>query len=312
MLNRGSVNVKMNKSEARHLLHPTNSPQHRYGLSPRDWAVFPNGSADDSDDDSDDEDDDIIRENLLRREEKFTISYDAQKGYRGTELKLSSFARPHMRAFHGSWCCFFASFFTQFAIAPLLPIIGQSLHLSNFQIWQGNLAMMVGGIPVRLVLGPLVEKNGGMQTMTAILFVSGVVCGLSGLAFNAESYVMARFLIGALDTFVPCQFWITCHFVREVAATAMAISSGLGSVGSATTQVALGSVIFPLLAAALNGDEDLAWRLTLICPAIFSMSVAAFFAKYSDDCPLGNFSEVKKAGLMVERSAADSFRAGAV
>lgn len=298
----------MNKAEAKYLLHPSNSPQH-YGLSPQDRVVLAAGD-DDFDDDSEDEDDEIIRENLLRREEKFTISYDTQKGYRGTELKFSSFARPHMRAFHGSWCCFFASFFTQFAMAPLLPIIGQSLHLSNFQIWQGNLAMMVGGIPVRLVLGPLVEKNGGMEAMTAILFISGVVCGMSGLAFNAPTYVIARFIIGALDTFVPCQFWITCHFVREVAATAMAISSGLGSVGSATTQVALGSVIFPLLATWVH--KDLAWRLTMIFPAIFSMSVATFFAKYSDDCPLGNFNEVKKAGLMVERSAADSFRSGAL
>ena len=290
----------MNNTEAKYLLHPKHSPQH-YGLN-----------AQESDDDSEDEDDEITREYLLRREEKFTISYDAQKGYRGTELKYFSFARPHMRAFHGSWCCFFASFFTQFAMAPLLPIIGQSLRLSNGQIWQGNLAMMVGGIPVRLVLGPLVEKNGGMEAMTGILFMSGIVCGMSGLVFNASSYTIARFLIGALDTFVPCQFWITCLFVREVAATAMAISSGLGSVGSAVTQVALGSVIFPLLALTLDGDEDLAWRLTLIFPAIFSISVASFFYNYSDDCPLGNFSEVKKAGLMVERSAVDSFRAGAL
>ena len=300
----------MNKAEAKYLLHPSNSPQH-YGLSPQKRvALAPGGdNSCDSDDSSEDEDDETIRNNLLRREEQFTISYDAAKGYRGTELKFSSFARPHMRAFHGSWCCFFASFFTQFAMAPLLPIIGQ-LHLSNIQIWQGNLAMMVGGVPIRLVLGPLVEKNGGMEAMTAILFISGAVCGMSGLAFNASSYVIARFIIGALDTFVPCQFWITCHFVREVAATAMAISSGLGSVGSATTQVALGSVIFPLLATFMS--KDLAWRLTMIFPAVFSMSVATFFAKFSDDCPLGNFSEVKKAGLMVERSAADSFRSGAL
>jgi len=101
-------------------------------------------------------------------------------------------------------------------------------------------------------------------------------------------------------------------FVREVAATAMAISSGLGSAGSACTQIVLGTAIFPLLAYLLNGNEDLAWRLTLIFPAVFSASVAWFFANNSDDCPLGNYTDVKRAGLMVERSAADSFRSGAL
>lgn len=124
-----------------------------------------------------------------------------------------------MRAFHGSWSCFFASFFTQFAIAPLLPVIGKSLQLSKKQVWQGNLAMMVGGIPMRLVVGPLVEKHGGKGAMTTILGLSGVVCGLCAFVYDATSLSIARFVIGALDTFVPCQFWITCLFVREVAAT---------------------------------------------------------------------------------------------
>jgi MFS transporter, NNP family, nitrate/nitrite transporter len=288
------------KKELKHLLGPQKSPR-SYGSDEID--------ADDSDD-SNDVDDEVAKANLLRREERFTICYNAQKGYRGTELKLSSFARPHMRAFHASWCCFFASFFTQFAMAPLLPIISQSLNLTKKEVWQGNLAMMVGGIPMRLMIGPLVEKHGGRGAMTTIVVLSGVVCGLSGLVFDATSLSITRFVIGAMDTFVPCQFWITCLFVREVAATAMAIAGGLGSVGSAFTQVALGTAIFPLLAYALNGDEDLAWRLTLIFPGLFSVAIGCFFYKYSDDCPLGNFEEVKRAGLMVERSAVDSFRSG--
>lgn len=47
-------------------------------------------------------------------------------------------------------------------------------------------------------------------------------------------------------------------------------------------------------------------------PAILSLSTAWFFSKWSDDCPLGDIRDCKKAGLIVERSAVDSFRSGAL
>jgi hypothetical protein len=36
------------------------------------------------------------------------------------------------------------------------------------------------------------------------------------------------------------------------------------------------------------------------------------FYECSDDCPFGNYNQVKRAGLMVEGSAVDSFRSGAM
>lgn len=81
----------MNK-EGRYLLHPQKSHQKGYGLHPVEDS---RKNSEPSDyDDSDDEDDEVAKENLLRREEKFTICYDVQKGYRGTELKFFSFGRP--------------------------------------------------------------------------------------------------------------------------------------------------------------------------------------------------------------------------
>jgi NNP family nitrate/nitrite transporter-like MFS transporter len=43
---------------------------------------------------------------------------------------------------------------------------------------------------------------------------------------------------------------------------------------------------------------------------VLALVVAYYFNHYSDDCPLGSFQEVKKAGLMMEQSAVDSFRSG--
>ena len=59
-------------------------------------------------------------------------------------------------------------------------------------------------------------------------------------------------------------------------------------------------------------DIIVADQFDMIVPAILALYCAAFFYQYSDDCPLGNFNQVKRAGLMVERSAVDSFRSGAM
>lgn len=76
------------------------------------------------------------------------------------------------------------------------------------------------------------------------------------------------------------------------------------------TQLVTGSLIYPALLHILRHDEDLAWRWSLVVPSILALAIAGWFYRYSDDSPLGNFEEVKKAGLMVERSAVDSFRSG--
>lgn len=255
---------------------------------------------------------DSAKEALLERAQNFSITYDIDRGCRGTELKFCSFARPHMRAFHASWICFFTSFFVQFSQAPLLPAMQKSLLLTKSDLWWTNLWMMVGGIPMRFVLGPLCDKYGARSTMTYLLAAIAVPSALTGVvAVNLPTLTVIRMLLGAMDTFVPGQYWITCQFVREVGGTAMALAGGLGATGSGVTQLVTGSVFFPLMLRYFHGNDDLAWRWSLVVPAVLAAVVSCYFYRYSDDCPLGNFVEVKKAGLMLERSAVDSFRSGA-
>lgn len=167
-----------------------------------------------------------------------------------------------------------------------------------------------GGIPTRVLMGPMVEKFGGKGSMTALLGLSSIFCALSALVFDAKSLCLIRLIIGGLDTFVPCQYWVASFFVREVSATAMAIVGGLGSVGSAVAQICLGAVMFPFL--QIHVGAELAWRLSLLVPAVFAIGTSCFFANYSDDFPLGDIQDCRKAGLVVERSAVDSFRSGAL
>lgn len=196
---------------------------------------------DDDEDRSDEESDSLppdlddlerAKEGLLAKSLGFDIAYDADRGYRGTELKFCSFSRPHMRAFHASWACFFTSFFVQFSAAPLLHDIQKSLQLSKDDIWWSNLWFQVGGIPSRFLLGPLCDKYGARSTMTVLLGVASIPAALTGLiATNLTTLTVMRTAVGAMDTFVPCQYWIVSFFVREVGGTAMAIAGGLGASG---------------------------------------------------------------------------------
>lgn len=48
---------------------------------------------------------------------------DVNEDRKLTRINLFSFARPHMRAFHFAWFCFFLSFFAEFTIPPLFPTL---------------------------------------------------------------------------------------------------------------------------------------------------------------------------------------------
>jgi NNP family nitrate/nitrite transporter-like MFS transporter len=89
----------------------------------------------------------------------------------------------------------------------------------------------------------------------------------------------------------------------------MAIAGGLGASGSGFTQLVVG-FLFAMCEDWTGGNAELSWRLALLFPAAFALLVAWWSYYYTDDCPLGNFVDVKKAGLMMQRSAVDSFRSG--
>jgi len=58
---------------------------------------------------------------------EYSVIVDPAQDDKSTEIKLCSFARPHMRAFHFAWWGFFTAFFIWCAIAPLLVEIQRSL-----------------------------------------------------------------------------------------------------------------------------------------------------------------------------------------
>jgi len=73
-------------------------------------------------------------------------------------------------------------------------------------------------------------------------------------------------------------------FSTEIVGTANALAAGWGNLGGGVTQYVMGSVLFPFFARLLN-DDQLAWRVIFVFPALLSFVTGIVVYKISDDYP---------------------------
>mmetsp|Transcript_19232 Transcript_19232/g.53602 ORF Transcript_19232/g.53602 Transcript_19232/m.53602 type:complete len:480 (+) Transcript_19232:344-1783(+) len=243
---------------------------------------------------------------------EYSIEVDPDQDDKATRIKLCSFARPHMRAFHCSWWGFFVAFFIWFAIAPLLSEIKVDLGLTKQEIWTSSIVGVGGTIFMRFILGPACDKWGARIPMAVILCFASIPTACTGLVKSATGLAVLRLFIGAAGgTFVMCQYWSSRMFCREVVGTANALCGGWGNLGGGVTQLVMGSALFPLFKKIYGGDASKAWKVVSIVPAIVAFGSGVLIYFFSDDAPKGNYTDLKKHGQMAEVSAGASFRQGA-
>jgi MFS transporter, NNP family, nitrate/nitrite transporter len=153
----------------------------------------------------------------------YELDVDPNQDDKAQEIRLCSFSRPHMRAFHCSWWSFFMGFIIWFAIAPLLPEIRNDLGLTKKQVWTSSIAGVGCTIFVRLVVGPLCDLYGARGLFCLMLCFASIPTACTGLIQNATDLIILRAFIGvAGGTFVTCQFWTSRVFAKEVVGTANA------------------------------------------------------------------------------------------
>jgi NNP family nitrate/nitrite transporter-like MFS transporter len=215
---------------------------------------------------------------------------------KATSITLTDFHTPQMRAFHLTWVAFFICFFAWFACAPLMPVIKGEFGLSVAQIANINIAAVAITILVRLVVGPMCDRFGPRKTYTGLLALGAIP--VLGVAFaqSYETFLLARLGIGAVGaSFVITQYHTSVMFAPKVVGTANAAAAGWGNSGGGAAQAAM-----PLLLAALvmaGVSETLGWRIALIVPGVAMLVMAVVYWRYTQDCPAGNFSELRAAGI---------------
>ena len=218
---------------------------------------------------------------------------------KASSIELLNFRTPQMRAFHLTWVAFFICFFAWFACAPLMPVIKGEFGLSMEQIANINIAAVAITILVRLVVGPLCDRYGPRKTYTGLLALGAIP--VLGVAFaqSYESFLLFRLGIGAVGaSFVITQYHTSVMFGPKVVGTANAAAAGWGNSGGGAAQA-----VMPLLLTAitmLGVSQALSWRVALVVPGLAMLVMAWVYWRYTQDCPAGNFSELRAAGVAFE------------
>ncbi|WP_020651529.1 MFS transporter [Massilia niastensis] len=216
-------------------------------------------------------------------------------------IKLFSFSDAPMRAFHLTWMAFFVCFFAWFACAPLMPVIKGEFGLSMEQIANINIAAVAITIFVRLVIGPLCDRFGPRKAYTGLLLLGSIpVLGVA-MSQSYESFLLFRLGIGAVGaSFVITQYHTSVMFSPKVVGTANAATAGWGNAGGGAAQA-----LMPLLLGAvtmLGVSQALSWRVALVVPGILMIIMAFVYWNYTQDCPAGNYDDLRKAGTLPEGS----------
>jgi MFS transporter, NNP family, nitrate/nitrite transporter len=241
----------------------------------------------------------------------YYINVDPDQDDKATELKLFSFARPHMRSFHLNWFGFFMAFFIWFAIAPLLPEIKKTLKLTKDNLFASSMIGVSGTIMMRFLLGPLIDKYGARIPFTMVLCCCAIPTACLGFVESLNGLYILRLFIGlAGGSFVMCQSWTSAMFAKNVVGTANAVAGGWGNLGGGVTHLLMGKGFFPLFKHAF-GSAETSWRFICVIPAIVTFTTGFCMYFCTDDLPKGNFAELKRHGTIVEVSATKSFKRGA-
>ncbi|MEO6917658.1 MAG: MFS transporter [Collimonas sp.] len=218
---------------------------------------------------------------------------------KATSIQLFSLRTPQMRAFHLTWMAFFVCFFAWFACAPLMPLIKGQLGLSMAQIANINIAAVAVTILVRLLVGPLCDRYGPRKTYAGLLLIGALPVFGVALVQSYESFLFFRLCIGAVGaSFVITQYHTSVMFAPNVVGTANAASAGWGNSGGGAAQG-----LMPLLVAALlmlGVSSSMGWRLALLVPGVFMLIMAALYWRYTQDCPEGNYAEMRARGITPE------------
>jgi NNP family nitrate/nitrite transporter-like MFS transporter len=225
---------------------------------------------------------------------------------KANSIKLFSMDTPPMRAFHLTWMAFFVCFFAWFACAPLMPIIKGEFHLTVGQIADINIAAVAITILVRLIIGPLCDRFGPRKAYTGLLALGAIpVLGVA-MAQSFESFLLFRLGIGAVGaSFVITQYHTSVMFGPKVVGTANAASAGWGNSGGGVAQATMPLIMGGMVMMGVS--ETLGWRAALVVPGLLMLVMAVVYYKFTQDCPEGNYSELRAAGVPFEASGKGGF-----
>jgi len=236
----------------------------------------------------------------------FDLPVDTE--HKARKIKLLSFTRPHMRAFHFSWMSFFVSFLSTFAAAPMIPVIRNNLDLTKGELGNAGIAAVTGTIFCRMSMGFVCDTLGPRYGHAVLLMGTAPAVFCMALVDGSTSFLLCRFFIGfSLATFVATQFWSSVMFNGKIVGTANATTAGWGNLGGGVTQFLMPVIYTGLLR---YGPPFEAWRMAFFVPGAAHIFVGLLVLFFAQDLPDGQYRECIKAGDMSQPNAGRIFLQG--
>ncbi|MFP5430247.1 MAG: MFS transporter [Gammaproteobacteria bacterium] len=205
---------------------------------------------------------------------------------------LFSFGEPRIRVLHFTWLAFFITFLIWFAHVSLMPMIRESLHLTDSQVKAFLILNVALTIPARILIGILVDKFGPRTSYSVLLAVCGVFCIGFALAQTFEQLAVMRFLLGLTGAgFVIGIRLVSEWFPAREVGIAEGIYGGWGNFGAAIAKIGM-----PILAVTVFGGE-FGWRYAIGLTGVIAIVYSVIFYRNVSDTPKGaTYFKPKKAG----------------
>ena len=226
----------------------------------------------------------------------------ALESAKATRINLFSLATPQMRTFHLTWFAFFLCFFGWFGIAPLMAVVRDDLLLSKAQIGNTIIASVAITIIARLIFGWLCDRIGPRLAYSWLLAVGSIPVMCIGFSNSYETFLLFRLAIGVIGaSFVITQYHTSVMFAPNVVGTANATTAGWGNLGGGVTQMVMPLFFTGVLMFGVG--EVFGWRIAMVIPgaALLLVSIAYYFL--TQDCPEGNYKDLRARGIMPPSSA---------
>jgi NNP family nitrate/nitrite transporter-like MFS transporter len=89
-------------------------------------------------------------------------------------------------------------------------------------------------------------------------------------------------------------------FGPRVVGTANAAAAGWGNSGGGVAQATMPLLMGAVIMAGVS--ETMGWRVALLVPGVLMLVMAVVYWKFTQDCPEGNYAELRAAGIPFEAS----------
>ena len=222
---------------------------------------------------------------------------------KATRISQFSLKTPQMRTFHLTWFAFFLAFFGWFGIAPLMAIVRDDLGLTKAQVGNTIIASVAITVVARLAIGWLCDRIGPRLAYSGLLVIGSIPVMSIGLAQSYETFLLFRLAIGVIGaSFVITQYHTSVMFAPKVIGTATATTAGWGNLGGGVTQMAMPLALAGVLMFGVG--ETVGWRVAMVTPGIALLLVGVAYYFFTQDCPEGNYAQLRAEGRMPPASAA--------